>query len=686
MQRRGADRETIRFRQWTNRKEAVLRSFHKIISIGTIALASTLLHPHPMAAQTDTAAPVMFLELEEVEASPETQTGLYAPSLREVTLVPRETLTLPTPASFDQLLDRQPGVDIRTRGPLNTQSDLSIRGGSFDQALFLLNGIPMNDPQTGHFNLNIPLQHQQLQRIEILKGPATRTHGINAYSGALNLVTQPADSLRIHASLDYGQYNTLLTSATLHAPTRPLKTMLAFHTTSSDGYRPNTDTEQTGIYLHTTAPLGSLRMHLLTGWNKKDFGANAFYSPRYPEQYENTEVTFAALKINGISSLPLTRASLYWRGHRDHFMLYRNHPEYYQNHHYNQSAGTRLETGIRSKAGITTTSLDFRYESIRSTSLGQPLSSPTPVSGTESIRYTNQDARIHLTISANHRISRNNIQISGGMMFHHTLQPSHTGIYPGFDISWKPHSSLRTYFSANRSMRLPTFTDLYYQGPQNIGNPDLQPETANTFETGATWKKPGIQVTTSLFHRLGRSTIDWIWQNNAWHTRNITSLNTTGGEISANLNPGTYLTLLEPLESIHLSYTYTRVNKQENNFISHYALDNLKSRFSTELRLALPLNLHATTSLRYQDRNGSYLHYPTPESEPFEKPYQPFFLLDTSLEYKWKLLAFSASVNNLFDIPYRDIGSVPMPGRWIMTRIELTIPPEKNRKFAPLHL
>jgi len=223
-------------------------------------------------------------------------------------------------------------------------------------------------------------------------------------------------------------------------------------------------------------------------------------------------------------------------------------------------------------------------------------------------------------------------------------------------------------------MRLPTFTDLYYQGPQNIGNPDLKPETATTFETGATWEKQGVQLTTSLFHRLGRSTIDWIWQNGAWHTRNITTLNTTGGEISAKLKPGTYLSRLYPVESIHLTYSYTRMNKQETNFISHYALDNLKSRFTTELHLSLPLNLHATTSLRYQDRNGSYLYYPTPASEPFEKPYQPFWLLDTSIQYTWKLLTFSTSVTNLLDTPYRDIGSIPMPGRWIMTRLELKLP------------
>ncbi len=674
MQRRGADRETIRFRKWTNRKEAVLRSFHKIISIGTIALTSTLLHPSHLAAQSDTTSPVMFLELEEVVAIPETETDLYAPSLREITLISRETLTLSPATSFNQLLDQQPGIDIRTRGPLNTQSDLSIRGGSFDQSLILLNGIPMNDPQTGHFNLNIPLQHQQLQRIEILKGPATRTHGINAYSGALNLVTRPADSLRLHASLEYGQYNTFRTSATLHVPARPVKTMLAVHTTTSDGYRANTDTDQTGLYLHTTAPLGNLKMHLLTGWNKKDFGANAFYSPQYPDQYEQTEATFAALKINGLSSFSLTEATLYWRGHRDHFMLFRDHPEYYQNHHRNQSAGTRLETGIRTFAGITTATLDLRHESIQSTRLGQPLSNPSPVNGTDSARYTNYDARNHLSLSANHRFSLHTVQISGGMMLYYDPHSSHTGIYPGIDISWKPLSSLRTYFSANRSMRLPTFTDLYYQGPQNIGNPDLKPETATTFETGATWEKQGVQLTTSLFHRLGRSTIDWIWQNGAWHTRNITTLNTTGGEISAKLKPGTYLSRLYPVESIHLTYSYTRMNKQETNFISHYALDNLKSRFTTELHLSLPLNLHATTSLRYQDRNGSYLYYPTPASEPFEKPYQPFWLLDTSIQYTWKLLTFSTSVTNLLDTPYRDIGSIPMPGRWIMTRLELKLP------------
>ena len=144
------------FKHWSNKKYAILGSLHKVIRIGTLSVAYTLLQLQPVLAQSDTASPVLFYDLEEVESIIENETEIYSPSLRSIsTILQKQIVSSPAP-SLAQLIDNYPLTDIRTRGYHGIQSDLNIQGGSFDQSIVLLNGLNISDPQTGHFNLNIP--------------------------------------------------------------------------------------------------------------------------------------------------------------------------------------------------------------------------------------------------------------------------------------------------------------------------------------------------------------------------------------------------------------------------------------------------------------------------------------------------------------------------------------------------
>ena len=128
------------------------------------------------------------ISLNEIEISA-SKIKLYPGSARILTVIEKTEIDQSAVRSIDDLLDYVAGIDVRQRGVNGVQADVSIHGGSFDQILVLLNGVNITDPQTGHYNLDIPLDISDVSRIEILQGSAARILGPNAFSGAINIIT-----------------------------------------------------------------------------------------------------------------------------------------------------------------------------------------------------------------------------------------------------------------------------------------------------------------------------------------------------------------------------------------------------------------------------------------------------------------------------------------------------------------
>ena len=128
------------------------------------------------------------IELNEVPVSASLGKETYASATKQITiLTAKEIQELPV-VNINELLEYVAGVDMRQRGPLDVQGDLGIRGGTFDQTLVLVNGVRMNNPQTGHHNMNLPVPLAMIERIEVVHGGATNVHGIGAMTGVLNIV------------------------------------------------------------------------------------------------------------------------------------------------------------------------------------------------------------------------------------------------------------------------------------------------------------------------------------------------------------------------------------------------------------------------------------------------------------------------------------------------------------------
>ena len=247
-------------------------------------------------------------------------------------------------------------------------------------------------------------------------------------------------------------------------------------------------------------------------------------------------------------------------------------------------------------------------------------------------------------------------------------------LFPGIDISYNPFERISLYMSMSKSLRMPTFTDLYYSGPTNQGNPELKPEISNSLEGGIKLKGKALFGNITGYYSSGKNIIDWVRSSdeNQWHTENLTKIKRSG--IGANL----YYKLNKsrvsrnPINRISLGYQYNYLKVDESNFISNYALDNLKHKLDLTVSHKILDGLTASWILVCQDRNGTYTEFVNGGFGE-EKPYSPFVLFHGKINYSISQLLFSLSASNIFNTTYCDIGNVEQPGTWIKTGISWTI-------------
>jgi iron complex outermembrane receptor protein len=663
------------FRQWTRKPYAVFNSLKLLIKISVISVTYTLINPvEETKAQSDSTQVSKKIALEDVEITGQRTPVVSSQMARIVSVISRNEIEQAPIQSVNDLLRYNPQTDIRQRGVNGIQADISIQGGSFDQTLILLNGINLTDPQTGHHNLNLPISIESIDRIEVLKGPASRVYGTNAFSGAVNFITGQDTQNHIKASFTGGDFGLYRGALSVNQRSDRFHNLLAFSKDASNGYIHNTGYNQTNAFYHGKIFIKQHNLGLQLGYIQKGFGANSFYSPKYPDQYETTDTYFGSLGAEIVSFIKLT-PTLYWRRNYDHYILIHNNPALYQNFHYTDVYGAGINSNFQTPLGKTSIGFDYRKEIIYSSNLGVPADHSKKIPSEDSIRYTKHDMRENISLYLEHNIYISKLSASAGLMANQNTKLSGLQLYPGIDMSYRIIEIVRAYVSVNRSLRLPSFTDLYYQGPQNIGNPGLQPEQAWTIESGLKLDLTGFKGNISYFHRWGKNIIDWIWQTDVqkWKTENITRLNTNGVELFTEINLRKIFIFKSLIKRVTASYSFTTINKNSSDFISYYALDNLKHKLVFSLDHDIFKNLGATWYLTWQDRNGNYGKYDLASNTSVETPYKPFLLFDGKIYYKYKLIEVFAEASNIFNVNYFDLGNITQPGRWFKAGVVVNV-------------
>ena len=618
---------------------------------------------------TDTLCAEYTHQLDEVAVTA-TPTRVASSKLHVVATISRQEIEALTAQNLSDILENIPSLDLRTRSSNGVQADLTMRGGTFDQVAVLLNGINITDPQTGHFNLEIPIDIALIDRIEILQGSSVSIFGLSAFSGAINIITGTSAINHTSASISAGDYGFI--NAALSANYSVKKWILTGSASynRSEGYIANTDYQYANLMANVSCQdslSGNWRIQL--GGQAKEYGANSFYTLAYPNQFECNKSLLGSLTWDRRFGDFAVEVSMYGRIHSNHYELIRDFidaPDWYTSHnnHLTTTAAINAKSAWYSTIGKTAIGIEVRNENIISNVLGDTLTKPLPIVGEQgNAMYQYGKNRLNVNYFAEQTFLYRHFSASAGISANYNTMFSHNFAF-GVNIGYEYITGGNIFASVSRSLRLPTFTDLYYHSATQIPNPNLHPEKNLTTEIGISYNNYGVSTHLSAYYRIGQDIIDWVCLPSEiqWRAQNHSRVDATGGEIAIAYSHGYWLKKAEA------TYSYCHLFKNSGNYLSRYALDYLRHKFTLSVHHGIYRGFGASWSLSYQARNGEYHN-----TLGNITPYSPIWLLDGRIYWEGAKIRLFIEATNITNRHYYDYGGILQAGIWAKGGINVKI-------------
>src|SRR5271155_2446314 len=522
---------------------------HPAHSLLCLICLSTALAQPPQQANTATPQTKPTPVAQDITVTTTLEPLPLAESDRSVNLISPRDQPLVSNSVVD-LLRQDPSLNLQARAANGVQADLSFRGTTFEQSLILLNGLRINDPETGHLNLDIPIPLDAVTRIDILHGSGSTFYGSDAIGGAVNLLTQPpAPDLTVIASVRGGSYNSIEQPLRASYTQGPIAGQLTGSRDPSDGFIPDRNYSSNALASETWLNLKPGTTDILLAASDRPYGANLFYGPY--DSWERTKGWFASIQQQ-LGQRPA--ASYGYRRHSDLFVLFADQPQIYENNHIT----TSYEAALRRADTLTpNTTLSYGLEAdgdtIHSNSLGEHTRNQGAGYANLSLRAL---GRFSLSFGA-----RDEVLSSNGNVFS-----------PSVAASYTLNHTTRLRASAGHGFRLPTYVDLYYADPTTIGNPNLKPESSWSYEAGLDWTPSNgrLTLTATGFRLQQKDTIDYsklalateaLTFAEPYQAVNIQNLNITGAEATVRLS-------LTSTQQLQFSYTVAHAASPPPNLIS----------------------------------------------------------------------------------------------------------------------
>ena len=458
-------------------------------------------------------------------------------------------------SSIDDLIESKSNIDIQQRGLFAMQSELNIRASSFEQNLVVVDGISLSDPQTSHYSMDLPFSNYDWQSIKVLKGLNSSLYGSHAIGGVLDIETVNPEENNLRVSSVFGEKQMRIFNIALDRVSEPLNYHLGIQQSSAASYREETDFSLFNIFsklIFNEMP-GSPRV--VIAHNSKEFGASSFYSSSYPREEENIDTNLYMVNFDFIWNNFAFSPTLYFRRHWDKFILDRSDPDLFKNVSTNYIRGIKLPFRFTMLDSGIDLSLEAREEEIDSINMGTHsrslLSLSTAVSKELSDRLS---SLISLRVDS---YSDLDIEIS-----------------PGLYLEYRLTEEKSIFSSFQRAYRVPSFTELYYSSPANLGNPSLSVEDSFSIELGFA-KKGILSYGASIFRRFDYNLIDWARSSasDVWRAQNVSYARTDG--VEGWLSYGDF----------EFSYALFNAEHKSNASYSKYIANHLQYSFSAAQKI-----------------------------------------------------------------------------------------------------
>ena len=558
----------------------------------------------------------------------------FKESSRTITVITSEVIKNSAATNVADLLQQVAGVDIRRRGTGGSQADLYIRGGGFDQTLLLIDGIKMDDAQTGHHTMNAALPIEVIERIEIIKGPAARVFGQNAFTGAINIVTKSKLANTASVNLETGSFGQVNGSVTVGREFENSSLIAHVGVLTSDGYRENSDYNNYNYFLKGIFNKKNQPIEVLATFFDKKFGAQNFYTPDSWgfNEYEETQNSLLGASTTFRTEKFKITPRVYWKRGQDIFLLKRDDPSFYRNLHITNKVGVETNASYTSNAGITGFGVDVSRIFISSNNLGNR--NRTMANLFLEHRFKFADDKIDITPGVA-------VTYFSDFKFH---------AFPGLDIGLKLSENLKAYGNLGITYRIPTYTDLYYSDSSTEGNPNLKPEEAFAQEIGLKYNSGRFTSSVAIFNRDATNLIDYIRQNTTdakFTATNIAKVNTKGFEVNTDYR----FKINEFNQTLSFGYNYLNDDiLDQNKDLSRYSLNTLKHQFITRFTSKLFKNVRQNIIYKHAERSVG----------------TSYNVWDASIIVDFNTFDFTVTANNIFNADYIESGFVPMPPKNIL--------------------
>jgi iron complex outermembrane receptor protein len=599
---------------------------------GPFVLAQTAALPAPPVATKAPAVSETVVVLGEIApvASGEAARPVAAIPLQEEHLVN---------ADVEDGLRADASVDIQQRGAGGVMNDVSVRGATFEQTLILLDGLRVDDVETAHFNLDLPVPMAALDGADVLHGAGSTMYGSDAIGGVVDFETWKPEATQLRLRGGAGSFSEDQEGVLAAVVGKRWSEVLAADRDRSEGFTYDRDYRTEDMSSESRFQSGLGKSDVLLAADDRKFGANQFYGA-YPS-WERTKGWFAALTH---SFGEHTSAAMAYRRHSDEFVLFRAQPAIYENNHvdYGYEGAVRDRREIAKHVTLLT-GVEETADQIASTNLGHHGQNRSAGYGEAEWR----GARGSLAAGLREEGYGGRVVSS-----------------PMAEGALRVGTSLKLRGSGGYGFRFPTFLDRYYSDPVHHGNPNLKPESAWNYEGGADWYPTGdVAASVTVFTSRQTNTIDYTrpTTSGVYTATNLPSLAFTGVE-------GSLQWRVSSTQQVKAAWTWLSGSKGaiaglQSQYVYQYAINNGRAEWQWRAR----------PGVLVQSRLGVLERATQLAVGAGPTGLTPYAVWDVSAARSVGWWRPYVQMSNLANTGYQEIGGVAMPGRSFVGGVELVL-------------